>query len=270
MITQNMMMLSFVVLLSLLRLCKSSDVNTICAFIEDCSSSPCDCVSDNDPNCLECISGQGCQECELGYFQASDDQKCVDCSLLSGCTDCQSGIGCLTCNSTQGCVRIQSNLCGVWACDCSTNSPSPSPTATISERFEILMDILYDDALGDVFEQFGNDAVVCIGDDCGGTELFVYFGYANACDEESQRNFTSILPSEETKIVLYSFSGMCKDSEYGEFLLNGAGYLEYDDNGKIVQHVEHYDEQNSTIKVSQLIAKGKALAGNETNFDNFQ
>ena len=248
------------VLLSLLTLCKSSDVDAICALIEDCSSSPCDCALDDDPNCLECTDGQGCQQCEVGYFQASDDQKCVDCSLISGCTDCQSGIGCLTCDSTQGCVRRQSALCGVWACDCST----------ISERFEALMNILYDDALGDVFEQFGTDAVVCIGDDCGGTELFVYFGYANACGEESQRNFNSVLASEETKTVLYSFSGMCKDSEYGEFLLNGAGYLEYDDNGKIIQQVEHYDDQDSTIKVSQLIAKGRALAGSETNFDNFR
>ena len=77
---------------------------------------PCDCGE--VCHCTNCHSGQGCAQCENGYFKKSNAYPCISCEEYYGdtCLFCQENQGCGQCRN--GCSRYYNSNTGLWDCDC--------------------------------------------------------------------------------------------------------------------------------------------------------
>ena len=86
-------------------------------------TTPCDC--DQVCHCTNCNDGQGCAQCEDGYFKKSNGYPCISCEEYYGdtCLFCQEDQGCGQCRD--GCTRYLNDVSGLWDCDCSNDYCAP-------------------------------------------------------------------------------------------------------------------------------------------------
>ena len=71
----------------------------------DPSDGPCPAVSDTinhcseDPNCVNCASWGGCNQCAAGYWVFQYNFRCQPCSNIEGCNSCNPWVGCSSCDT---------------------------------------------------------------------------------------------------------------------------------------------------------------------------
>ena len=62
------------------------------------------------PNhCSRCSEGEGCLECDAGYFKDDETQDCLKC--FDGCAECQSATECLKCQTHRHFLSIDKTQC---------------------------------------------------------------------------------------------------------------------------------------------------------------